>query len=330
MIFRSTDIHGQPVAASETVLTPTAAWHGGGRRPLLTVQPAYDSLGTQCDPSYTLQTSPTLAASTLTTINALLPTGVEIVIPDYEGPDALFGIGDQEGRIVLDGIKAAERSGLGGIGGSTKVVAFGYSGGGLATAWSAELQPTYAPGVNLVGAAEGGVAANIKKSITLLDGGPYAVLGLMALAAISRAYPHAGIHAALNAHGRAIFKQIGSSCSSTALMSRLAGVTLDSLTRQPNLLGSASLKPVFAALRLGQNPPRTSIFNFQGTADQVVGFTPDLHLVRYYCRQHVTVDFTAMRNATHLTALTAATASATEWLSNRLKGLPAPDNCASL
>src|SRR3569623_2073453 len=127
VLFVSPDIHDKNIAASETVLTPTADWVGVGDRPLLGVNPTYDSLGTECEPSYTLRGGGNAVNATLRTFNKLLPTGAEMVIPDYEGPDALFGIGDQQGRIALDGITAVESTGAGGIDKQTKVATWGYS-----------------------------------------------------------------------------------------------------------------------------------------------------------------------------------------------------------
>lgn len=329
ILFASTDIHGRPIAASATVLTPFHSWIGNGARPIIALQPAYDSLGSQCEPSYALQVNPMLETTTLNELKQVLPTGAEIVIPDYEGPDALFGIGDQAGRIVLDAIRAAEQTGLGGINQATKVTGFGYSGGGLATAWTAELAPSYAPRLNFVGVAEGGVPADIKESLSLLDGGKYAVLAVMTLVAIDRAYPGAGIGTALNAVGHALFRRIGSTCATAGAVAAVAGRSVNTITTAPNLLQRAKLQPIFGALRLGQRAPTMPIYNFQGTADQIVGFAPDQALVKKYCSEGVTVDFVPIKGANHTTAFIDGAAGVAQWLEDRLNGKPAAGNCAS-
>jgi fermentation-respiration switch protein FrsA (DUF1100 family) len=327
VLYVSTDIHGKNIAASETVLTPTANWSGDAR-PLLAIQPPYDSLGTECEPSYTLRISGNPTDETVSALNNLLPSGVEIVIPDYEGPDALFAIGDQEGRTVLDGVKAAEATGAGGISQGTKVAAWGYSGGALASAWSAELQPSYAAGINLVGVAEGGVPADIKASLETLDGTKGAFLAIMTLVAIERAYPHAGLAAALTAPAKTLFSDIAASCGGTRLLAKLSGTALNSLVTTPTLLNLPSLQPVFAALKLGHHPPTAPIYNYQGTADEIVGFTPDRDLVRYYCSNNVTVDFAPIEGADHVEAYLKGSNGVVSWLRDRLVGAPAPDNCS--
>lgn len=327
VLFASTDIHGTPIAASATVLTPHHAWTGRGSRPLIAVQPAYDSLGSQCEPSYALQANPELAATTAGEVKPILATGAEIVVPDYEGPNGLFAIGDQQGRIVLDAMAAAEQLRAGGISTSSRVSALGYSGGGLATAWAAELQPSYASSLHLIGVVEGGVPADIKTSIGLVDGHAGAFLGLMALVAIERAYPNAGVGTALNSAGRAVFGRIDTACAGSRVLTDLAGTSLNSLTTAPNLLANPRLQPVFAALRLGQHTPTTAIYNFQGTKDEVVGYAPDLALVKQYCSEGVTVDFVPVPGADHVGTFTSGASGAGQWLVDLLDGKPAPKNC---
>jgi hypothetical protein len=274
-----------------------------------------------------MQTGSPAAAGTLQTVRALVGTGVELVVPDFEGPQALFGVGDQEGRIVLDGIAAAERTGLGGISSTTRVAAYGYSGGAIASGWAAELAPAYAPRLQLVGVAEGGVPADIKQVLATVNGTENAWLAVMVLEAMARAYPHAGITAALNATGRAAFAGVSQACGGNSSLAGLSHASLDSLTTAPGLLDSPALQPVFAATRLGKVPPKAAIYNYQGTADEVVPFAADRALVDYYCRSGVTVDFQPIRGADHLTASITGAAGVAAWLKDRLDGKPAPDNC---
>jgi triacylglycerol lipase len=269
------------------------------------------------------------APATVKTLNNLLPSGMEVVIPDYEGPDALFAIGDQQGRIVLDGIRAAEATRAGGMNGHTRVVTWGYSGGGLATAWSAELQPSYAASVNLVGAAEGGVPADLKSSLAVLDGGMYAFLAVMTLVAIDHAYPGIGLERLLTAAGKSVISHFGATCGNPAVQTQFQGTRLDSLAAVPSLLNAPALQPVFADLKLGKHPPATAIYNYQGTADDVVGYTPDRDLVSYYCANNVTVDFVPIQGANHYQAFLDGVSGVATWILDRMDGKRATTNCGS-
>ena len=143
---RSTDAKDRAVTVVSTVIVPLTPYLG--QRPLLSYQPATDSLGDQCNPSYTLRTGlekeiPLLALG--------LAKGWAVVVTDYQGPRDAYGAGRMEGHAVLDGIRATLASPEAGLSARTKVGIWGYSGGGLATGWAAELQPSYAPELNVAG-----------------------------------------------------------------------------------------------------------------------------------------------------------------------------------
>jgi len=82
-----------------------------------------------------------------------------ISIPDHEGTDGHWGAPREPGYCTLDGIRAALSFDPLGLEASTPVGLWGYSGGGLATSWAAEMAPDYAPDINLVGAALGSPSA---------------------------------------------------------------------------------------------------------------------------------------------------------------------------
>src|SRR2546430_9041840 len=141
-----------------------------GKRPLLSYQTAIDSLGDQCNPSFTLRTGtekeiPLLASGLL--------DNWAVVVTDYQGPRNAYGAGPMEGHGVLDGIRAAERlpgTGLSGVG--TPGGVWGYSGGGLATSSPAELLPGHAPQLAGEANASGGTPADLAAAGRHIDGGP--------------------------------------------------------------------------------------------------------------------------------------------------------------
>ena len=62
---------------------------------------------------------------------------------------------------MLDGIRAATHLDGSGATPDSKAVVWGHSQGGQAAAFTAELQPTYAPDVHLVGAVAGAPASDL-------------------------------------------------------------------------------------------------------------------------------------------------------------------------
>jgi hypothetical protein len=184
--YASTDTAGAPETDVATVLSPNVA-SATAPRPLLSYQVAEDALSTQWAPSTELQRGDE-AETPL--ILAALEQGWAVVVPDYEGPQSQWTAGVQAGRGVLDAIRAAESfAPLGLTGSSTPVGLWGYSGGGQASAWAAELQPSYAPELHLAGVAEGGVPVNVGDVARKINGGPFSGMYFGAGIGLSRAYP---------------------------------------------------------------------------------------------------------------------------------------------
>src|SRR4051794_16552497 len=150
-LVRSTDAKGAPTTAVGTLMVPTAPYVTGAR-PLVSYQPATDSLGDQCNPSYKLRAG---TEGELGLMMEALQQGWAVVVTDYEGPQNAFTAGRMAGHAVLDGIRGAEALPGTGLDGKTPVGMWGYSGGGLATSWAAELQPGYAPELNVAAVASG-------------------------------------------------------------------------------------------------------------------------------------------------------------------------------
>ena len=101
--FRSTDTRGRAVSAVTTVMIPRDRF-GGSVRPMLSYQPAIDSLGPAADPSFTLRHGNQLE---LPFVARALRRGWAVVATDYTGPRHAFAAGVLAGRVVLDGIRAA-------------------------------------------------------------------------------------------------------------------------------------------------------------------------------------------------------------------------------
>ena len=101
-------------------------------------------------------------------------------MPDYEGPLTSFTSGVQSGHATIDSVRAVLKSDFG-LSNNTTCALSGYSGGALASEWAAELQVQYAPELKFVGAALGGLPANITSGFEAASGGPYAVLSVLSI-----------------------------------------------------------------------------------------------------------------------------------------------------
>ena len=98
---------------------------------------------------------------------------------------------------MLDIVRAAVHCGAD-VGPGSPVLIWGYSEGGRCAAWAAELQPTYAPELNVAGVAAGGVPSDLRAVARAIDAGPFSGLGLAVLIGVAHAYQDP----ALDAHSQ--------------------------------------------------------------------------------------------------------------------------------
>jgi hypothetical protein len=155
VLYRTTGELGQPTVTVATIIKPLLAL---GKTKIVSFQQAYDALGTECDTSYTLRGgNPGDATAALEDafIDTYLAEGYTVVDSDYEGETLDYGAGQESGYGTLDAIRAAEN--LMTLPPSTPVGLVGYSGGAIASEYAAELAPSYAPSLDIVGAAIGGI-----------------------------------------------------------------------------------------------------------------------------------------------------------------------------
>jgi hypothetical protein len=316
VLTRSTDARGRPVAVVATLMVPRKPW--SGNRPLVSYQPATDSLGDQCNPSYTLRTS---REKELGLMYMALEQGWAVVVTDYEGPHNAFAAGPMAGHAVLDGIRAAQRS-LAGA--ATPVGLWGYSGGALATSWAAELQPRYAPEIDVVGVAAGGTPGDLEAAARHIDGTAAAGLVLLASVGIGRQYPE--LNTLLNQAGREMVERIGDMCLGDAVMA-FPFRRLNEFTHSADPLSEPVSKWVVAENDLGEPAPTAPVFLYHSVMDELIPFATAVELRHQYCRQGTRVLFHADPASEHSSLAVTGAPLAVGYLGARFAGLPPPANC---
>ncbi|WP_282784657.1 MULTISPECIES: lipase family protein [unclassified Nocardia] len=338
--YRSTNTRGEPIAAVATVIVPHRP-APTGRRALLSFQMAEDSLSINCAPSYTLQMgslpnplNPVIGAE-FVEVQAMLQRGHAVVVPDHQGPNAAYAAGPLGGRITLDGIRAAERFEPAGLPGTeTRVALWGYSGGAIPTAHAAELQPEYAPEIDLVGSSTGGLMADIRAAIDYNNGTSTfggAVLG--GSFGVAREYPELNrfIERYMNPLGKAVRVVHEGQC--VAL--QFAGFPLVNIKGLFDYPGDPMLapevQPVLDELALGRRgTPTAPLHIYQAPLDEVMPINAVNRLYDTYCADpDARVFYTRDLLSEHGIAAVSGTASAALWLDERLNGVPAPAGCSN-
>jgi secretory lipase len=143
VLYRSTSAIGEPTAVSGAVLVPHARLRGP--RPLIGYAAGTHGIGDSAAPSRLLGVGPEWEAGM---IALLLARGWAVAITDYQGlgtpGDHTYMVGRALGRNVLDVMRAARLLAPSDLPTDGPAAVVGYSEGGAAAAWAAQLQPTYA------------------------------------------------------------------------------------------------------------------------------------------------------------------------------------------
>jgi hypothetical protein len=327
ILYASTGMTGEPVADVATVMLPDKA-AATSPRPLLSYQVAEDADTMNCAPSYEMRLGTEVEEPL---IAAALEQGWAVVVPDYEGLNSDFTGGPQEGHGVLDAIRAAENfSPLGLDGASTPVGMWGYSGGALATGWAAELEPTYAPGLNVKGVAEGGVPANFAAIVNNINGGPFAGLYFDAAFGLARSYPQdIDLSTLLNPMGQAAEQVVTSECVEQ-IVAEYAFQNIQTYTAgNINPLNVPGVQAAISADNLGQATPVGPLFVYQAANDEIIPLAGVQALTDGYCQEGVTVDFVKDELSDHVSLAVSGAGAALNYLIARFAGTPAPNTCAT-
>jgi secretory lipase len=334
VLYRTTGELGQPTVAVATVIQPLL----GVLPNLVSYQTAYDGLGSQCDPSYTLQggsSGDSTANAEAALIGAYVGAGYTVVVPDYEGIHQDWGAGQEAGYGTLDGIRAAEHS-LGLAPPGTRVAMVGYSGGSIPTEFASELQPKYAPDVDLVGTAEGGVPVDFAHNLRYINGSPsWSGVIPAVLVGIGRAFD-VNVKAYASKYGKKIANTVQDECINSFL-GKYPGLTVQKLLKRPyrNFLGIPLVASITNHLTMGtagtpQGPLLLGVGNSDGTGDGVMIANDVKELAHTYCQRGVPVQFQEYGGKDHTAAAIAFEPAALAFVTERLVGLPVPNDCKSI
>ena len=323
IMYLSTDGLGQPDAVVATVLVPRGV--DPASAPIVgfaagTQGPAFKCRPSNMLASYSFYEQPA--------VNEMLAAGYAVVVPDYEGyqPNArtTYMVGRSMGPAVLDAIRAAQRLPDTRLSTSAKVMFRGYSQGGGAAMWAGQLQPTYAPELNLVGVVAGGVPGDLVQVALPLEGGTGFGLLFYALVGLDNAYPELNLDASLNAAGRAERVAMQDECTLDLLLKYRGKHVSDYLASSPLVT-----PPWLARIgenKLGSSAIRVPVYQYHGTQDDLVAFGQAGDLRSAYCALGVQLTWKTFPSD-HITLVYTGNPDALAFLKDRAAGRPASSNC---
>ena len=324
--FMSTDTYGAPIAAVATVVKPLPDLASATPK-LLSLQFFENSLGSKCAPSRTLTGATDNVDTTLGSPSYLtgpLARGWTLVIPDHEGPLTAYGAPVTSGRITLDAIRAAEGFAPLALAGSGSPAAlWGFSSGATASIWAAAIAKSYAPELNIVGAAGGGTLLDTADFFASVDGDPfwmrYAISGMIGITRIYEEFVPVGL---LNEAGLETARAVKDGCNGQRTDGGLppSGRFSDYLTADP--FARFEALAVFSAMRLPRQDaiPTADIYLYHSTDDELAPMENVHAAARTWCDEGTRVVVHELPGS-HVTAGFIGLAGAVRFLERALDGL---------
>jgi hypothetical protein len=330
--YRTEDERGAASATVTTVLVPKAAWTKPGPRPLVSYQTAEDGVDGHCAPSYALRAGLragfTNSASEIPLAAQALLRGWAVAMPDYEGLRSEFLVAGVEARGVLDGIRAVKRFAPAGVAVNAPVGLWGYSGGSLASVTAAQLQPSYAPDVQLAGVALGGLVADIRTTIDKFSGSFAGGAIPMGINGFLRHYPELHLEQYLTASALKKVAQTAGDCIYES-GARYPFLRLSQLEATPAAL---SLPPVAGMLRANSplyrpGVPQAPIYHYHARLDEFAPLGPARALMQRFCAAGAVVQSVVKPLGEHLSEIALGAPGALAFLAKRFAGQPPVDTC---
>ncbi|MEO5875796.1 MAG: lipase family protein [Streptosporangiaceae bacterium] len=346
--YASTDLNGKKIAVSGTVAVPKAAWTKGGSRPTVAFNPGTLGSGPQCAFSKQLagEYQDEYEGEQLA---AFLKAGFAVAATDgvgyLTGQTHTYMIGANAGHALLDIVRASRRIPFGTLKADGKVAISGYSEGGAASLWGSQLAASYAPELQVVGAAAGGVPGDLKLTAKQLNGGPFAGFLADAVVGLNAAYPTLPFTGLINAKGVQAVKDAKSLCLYGTLAKFLgtdikslttAGYTLEQLYPLKDASG-LSWGEAVDAQKLGVNigGPASSAkykigfptYQYRGYLEEIIPHETEEETRRLYCQAGITTQWNNTYPGEHLLTDSLAINDVTGWIGDRFAAKPAPSNC---
>lgn len=326
ILYRSTGLKGEPIAASGIAIAPIGPPPPGGRPVVVWAHPT-TGVVPHCAPSLSLNFFQKVQG-----LSPMLERGYVVVAPDYPGLGTAgphpYLIGESEGRAVLDAARAVK--GLS-VGAGNRVLVWGHSQGGHAALYAGLLARGYAPDLELVAVAAAAPATELG---TLLHDDFKSAVGkmltTMALWSWSRVFD-APIESVVSANVLPTVSRLAEQCIEN-LFENLAAAMIEvplqtKFLTVPDITKVEPWRGIMRRNTPGPLPRGLPLLMIQGTADTIVEPAVTEAYVRRQCKAGGPVRFILMPGIPHHTIAHDAAPSAVQWMADRFAGAPPPNDC---
>lgn len=327
ILYITQDYQKKPILSTGIVVLPDKAAAAGAARKYVAWAHPTTGVAWKCAPS--LRASP---VRTIGGLNDLVAAGFVVAATDYPGlgTDGPVGylVGRGQAYATLDSVRAAMQ--IPGVGGGRDFALWGYSQGGHAALFAAQLSAEYAPELSLKGVAAIAPPTDLATLLRVNLGSVAGrILAAFTLSSWNVKYG-ASLAGLLDGTSAALVREVGKSCVDDL------GGKLDALAAQKSLnkdflkadpgdvLPWSNLMVQNSLFTLSARVPALII---QGAADDLVRPGVTTQFVQAACREGAKVQYVTLKAKGHGGAMEAGEKLATTWIAERLAGKPARSNC---
>ncbi|WP_280183129.1 alpha/beta fold hydrolase [Nocardia cyriacigeorgica] len=307
VMFSSRTQHDVPVPVTGTFIDATQPWRGAGERPTIVIAPGTVGQGDQCALSLAfstgmhVSTEPVSLSANQESMSAAAwnALGARVFVTDYIGLGTpgvhTYANRIEQAHAVLDAARAANV--LAGSGSDTPLAIWGYSQGGGAAAAAAEMQPSYAPELNLKGTWAGAPTADLMQVVGQIDGNLIGAAIGFAINGFTDRYPELrrAVDELTTPAGRALLDSVRTECIADIIakhpFARTSDMTVDGRPLLDHLRELPAADRILREQRIGSLTPTSPVFITHGRNDDTVPYGQGRQLAQDWCAKGATVTF---------------------------------------
>ncbi|MBJ7472938.1 MAG: hypothetical protein JHD16_16645 [Solirubrobacteraceae bacterium] len=324
VMYLSTNAVGERNTVTGTVLVPKGV--NPANAPVVSFAPGTTGPAFRCTVSRFINSGSFYEQAA---VNEMLKAGYAVAVTDYDGyyenPETSYIVGAAMGPAVLDMARAASRLPEAGLSATPRVLLRGYSQGGAAVMWAGQLEPTYAPELNLLGVAGGGVPSNLASVALGLEGKAAFGFEIAAVIGLDNAYDELDLENYLFPEAKTVFANSEANDCTIELLTGYEGKLSEDYT-EPSPFGDAKWLARVGQNTLGKTPINAPVLQYHATNDQIVPFGQARSLRNNYCALGMQVDW-KLFDTGHITTVARGNADAMKFIGDRLSGAPVTSNC---
>ncbi len=327
ILYMTRDYADRPILSSGMVIVSGYAPSQLSDRKIVSWAHPTTGIARKCAPS--LRQSPT---ASILGFNDLITGGYIIAATDYPGLGTVgpigYLVGKGQGQAAIDAVRAAKQ--ISEVGGGSRFALWGYSQGAHAALFAATLAASYAPELQLVGAAATAAPTDLAdllhETIGSIEGRIFTSMTLKSWS-LKYAVP---IDSLVDSSVADVIAAVGNTCVDDL------GGKLDALAAQKPLkekflnYNPVNLPPwssFLSANSITKLPRGVPFFIAQGGADEVVHKNVTQRFIQNQCAAGVSVDYLVIDRMSHSTIAKASSAPAIAWINRRFASKPVTTSC---